>query len=270
MAGTGVVRNSISNNSGSTQFAKDPQTLEKLSELMMSNSNFRQAKENTWEQELNDILAANNDLRCGTCGNSGVERIPLMDELLDNLEYISQFEAKPGIETVYSGLRSNINNRDAVNHMIDYMKRYPNEFTNLTEFEFRYADDILNRADVLVENTLYEFKSWTPDNPNPWNSFFTGSGNSYTQFLRYLKNTNDLNELKYIFNAQKSDIGQVKEAFRGLFLDKADDWFKPIDDGGLGIVKVKQLFGDDIEDVSDFIEYADDLDSEVYSFLKAD
>jgi hypothetical protein len=69
---------------------------------------------------------------------------------------------------------------------------------------------------VLVGNVKYEFKSWTPDLPNPWNSFFGGTGNSYTQFIRYLQNTTDVKNIKYIFNGAKASESQVKNAFKSL------------------------------------------------------
>lgn len=170
-----LVRSSIAEG---TQFAKDPKTLEKLAEMMQTNSSFRQKLGSSWEQELKEILEKNADLRCGTCGNKGISSLPAMDEVLDNLAQISRFSDKPGFSSVLKNLKSNVANRDGVNHMISYIKKNADEFENITEFEFQYTDEFLNKADVLVGNIKYEFKSWTPDLPNPWNSFFSGTGNS--------------------------------------------------------------------------------------------
>lgn len=107
--------------------------------------------------------------------------------------------------------------------MISYMKRNSTEFTNLSEFEFSYADDILNRADALVGTKKYEFKSWTPNQPYPWNDFFNGTGGSYTQFIRYLQNTSNFADLKYVFNANKASEAIVKGKFKDLFILKAEE-----------------------------------------------
>ena len=218
-----LVRSSIAEG---TQFAKDPKTLEKLGEMMQTNSSFRQKLGSSWEQELKEILEKNADLRCGTCGNKGISSLPAMDEVLDNLAQISRFSDKPGFSSVLKNLKSNVANRDGVNHMISYIKKNADEFENITEFEFQYADEFLNKADVLVGNIKYEFKSWTPDLPNPWNSFFGGTGNSYTQFVRYLQNTTDVKNLKYIFNGAKASESQVKSAFKALLTNKKTEVFE--------------------------------------------
>ena len=218
-----LVRSSIAEG---TQFAKDPKTLEKLGEMMQTNSSFRQKLGSSWEQELKEILEKNADLRCGTCGNKGISSLPAMDEVLDNLAQISRFSDKPGFSSVLKNLKSNVANRDGVNHMISYIKKNADEFENITEFEFQYAYEFLNKADVLVGNIKYEFKSWTPDLPNPWNSFFGGTGNSYTQFVRYLQNTTDVKNLKYIFNGAKASESQVKSAFKALLTNKKTEVFE--------------------------------------------
>lgn len=236
------VVDAIPNSTGTTAFARDIATLEKVSELTDATSSFRKNFPNTWEQELKNILNANKDLRCATCGGLGITRVPQMTEMLDNVEHIMQFGNKPGFNSIMTNLKSNVNNRDGIHHMINYMKNNPDEFANVIEFEFRYADDIMNKADVLVGNVKYEFKSWTPDIPNPWNSFFSGSGDSHTQMIRYFGNSTNLNQVKYVFNGSKATETQVKNAFKNLFVSKADDMFKPISQGGLGEVKMKQLF----------------------------
>lgn len=101
------------------------------------------------------------------------------------------------------------------------MKKNQNEFNNLIEFEFRYADDMMNRADALVGTTKYEFKSWTPGTSNPWNSFFDGSSSSFTQLIRYFENSTNINQIRYVFNGSKANEAQVKNAFKQLFSNSA-------------------------------------------------
>ena len=57
-----------------------------------------------------------------------------------------------------------------------------------------------------------------------------------------MKSTDNLDNLRYIFNGQKADIATVKNAFKELFTNKADDLFKSAEQGGLGANKMKQLF----------------------------
>jgi hypothetical protein len=53
---------------------------------------------------------------------------------------------------------------------------------------------------------------------------------------------------------------------------RVDDLFMSVEQGGLGIQKIKQLFGNDIDDISDFIEKLDDFSSpnSIYRFIKAE
>jgi hypothetical protein len=104
---------------------------------------------------------------------------------------------------------------DGGSFLMHYIKNNHSEFQGLTRFEFRFNDDLLNRADVLVGNIKYEMKSWSSGG-STWNSFFGGTGNSYQQFLSYLKNTNSLDNLKYVFHGIKASETQVKNAFSEL------------------------------------------------------
>jgi len=49
----------------------------------------------------------------------------------------------------------------------------------------------------------------------------------------------------------------MKDKFKELFIAKAEDWFKPVNQGGLGQAKINQLFKldnmDDILDADQFI-----------------
>ena len=87
-----------------------------------------------------------------------------------------------------------------------------------------------------------------------------------------MKDTDNLNDLRYIFNGQKADITTVKNAFKELFTNKADDLFKSAEQGGLGANKMKQLFGDDVTNPTIFKSRLNDntyLDSYL-KFIKAE
>jgi hypothetical protein len=159
--------------------------------------------------------------------------IPIVSTIF-SIENTTNFGSKnvDGFDYTFNQFSSgNINFRDGLNHMASYMKKHPDEFRNINGFEFRYNDDILRRADARVgEHTLYEFKNWSPDNVNVWGNFFSGKGNSYEQFLEYLRDPElgSLNNLHYVFNGQKADIMQVKNAFKELFTNKMDEIFEVI------------------------------------------
>ena len=151
--------------------------------------------------------------------------------------------------------------------MIGYMRNNQSEFTNLVEFEFQYSDEYLNKADALVGDVKYEFKSWTPGASNPWNSFFSGIENSYTQFLRYLENTNSLDNLRYVFNGTKVTEQEILAAFQDLFEIKTSEIFEVVwSNQSLR----NDLFGnmDEVEEAySLFSVLISDTDSKLYSFV---
>jgi hypothetical protein len=169
-----------------------------------------------------------------------------MSDFLENVDYIYKFNLVNGFNTVKTNLKSSSNFRDGVNHMIGYMRNHTNDFTGVTAFEYRYNDDILNTADVMVNSIKYEFKSWTPNIPNPWNSFFAGTNGSYSQFISYLQNTNSISELKYIFNGTKAPEAQVKQAFKELFIAKKSEIF-----GAMSAQLKTNLNISSIEDLTD-------------------
>ena len=143
-----------------------------------------------------------------------------IDQHLDDLDYmITNFGNKEG----FSGTNSLINEMAASGPKADggaflmhFIKNNSSDFQNLSRFEFRFNDDLLNRADVLVGNIKYEMKSWS-NGGITWNKFFGGTGSSYQQYLSYLQNTNSLDNLKYVFSSSKATEDQVKNAFKGLF-----------------------------------------------------
>lgn len=171
-----------------------------------------------------------------------------------------------GFPTVWRDLKAGINDRDAVNHMIKYVKNNPTEFNDISAFEFQYADKYLNRADVMVGNIKYEFKSWQPGTANPWNSFFSGSGDSYTQFTRYLANSNSLAELKYIFNGSKASETVVKNAFKDLFVDKKVEIFQTMPSQ-----LRESILGSGNANRFDLFEQAiNNTESNLYKFIKSE
>ncbi len=115
---------------------------------------------------------------------------------------------------------------------------------------------------------LAEFKSYSTDT---WAGIATNT-KFVEQFKRYLGATEitKLDELAYVVNTSKASVTDVKKAFKSLFEAKATEIFKPSNQGGIGITKIKQLFGQDIDDINDFIEKLDDFSSQnsVYKFIR--
>jgi hypothetical protein len=60
----------------------------------------------------------------------------------------------------------------------------------------------------------------------------------------------------------------IKNQFKQLFLTKAEDMFKPVDQGGLGIAKMQQLFG--VDNISNFLDEIDDISNPIYNFIKVE
>jgi hypothetical protein len=87
----------------------------------------------------------------------------------------------------------------------------------------------------------YEFKSY---GSVAINKIGTPGGAAFTnQFKAYLADATDITKIQYIFDATKfSDVNAIKNRFKNLLETNADDLFKPVGEGGLGLTKMKQLF----------------------------
>ena len=86
--------------------------------------------------------------------------------------------------------------------------------------------------------------------------------------MDYLKDTDNLNDLRYIFNGQKADITVVKNAFKELFTQKADEIFDII----LNNQQLRNdLFRDNmLSPKQQFNQLTNNTNSLLYRFLKAD
>jgi hypothetical protein len=79
-----------------------------------------------------------------------------------------------------------------------------------------------------------------------------------------------LDDLKYFFDANKiSDVNLIKNRFKQVIKNNAEQWFKPSTQGGFGSQKMKQLFGD-VEDADELIYLIDNdvnFSNQVTSFV---
>jgi len=53
-----------------------------------------------------------------------------------------------------------------------------------------------------------------------------------------------------------------------VFKKEADNLFRFPEEGGLGLEKIRKLFGKDIDNASDFLEKVEDLNNPIYNFIK--
>ena len=122
-------------------------------------------------------------------------------------------------------------------------------------------DDVCGncRFDIIMTNgTKIELKSYTKNSLNRIAGYGPGD-NFFKQHLAYLSDagTNNLNRIKYKFDLEKfygKPLAQITETekqqaltyikgkFKRMYVNNAENMFKPIRQGGLGQAKMKQLF----------------------------
>ena len=84
------IREAIPLTGGTTKFALDPATINKVSDLMRDGSVFRSkmtAMGKNWETTLDDILKAGSVNPCTTCGNVFMKGTSNLSKYLDDMEY---------------------------------------------------------------------------------------------------------------------------------------------------------------------------------------
>ena len=115
------------------------------------------------------------------------------------------------------------------------------------------------------QKPLYEqFKSY---NTETWGKIANDKG-FIKQFESYLQEVDEIKDLAYVINSNKANINEVKQAFKEVFKKEADNLFRFPEEGGLGIEKIRKLFGKDIDNASDFLDKADDINNPIYNFIK--
>ena len=115
------------------------------------------------------------------------------------------------------------------------------------------------------QKPLYEqFKS---SHTETWGTIANDKG-FIKQFESYLQEVDEIKDLAYVINSNKANINEVKQAFKEVFKKEADNLFRFPEEGGLGIEKIRKLFGKDIDNASDFLDKADDINNPIYNFIK--
>ena len=115
------------------------------------------------------------------------------------------------------------------------------------------------------QKPLYEeFKSY---NSETWSKIANDKG-FIKQFESYLQEVDEIKDLAYMINSNKANINEVKQAFKELFKKEANNLFRFPEEGGLGLEKIRKLFGRDIKNTSDFLDKVEDINNPIYNFIK--
>ena len=121
-----------------------------------------------------------------------------------------------------------------------------------------------NRENNRSLSLFEEFKSY---NSETW-SKIANDKDFIKQFESYLQEVNKIEDLAYVINSNKANINEVKQAFKELFRKEADNLFRFPEEGGLGLEKIRKLFGRDIKNTFDFLDKAEDINNPIYNFIK--
>ena len=104
-------------------------------------------------------------------------------------------------------------------------------------------------------------------NSETWSKIANDKG-FIKQFESYLQEVDEIKDLAYVINSNKANINDVKQAFKELFKKEADNLFRFPEEGGLGLEKIRKLFGRDIKNTSDFLDKVEDINNPIYNFIK--
>ena len=253
---------------------------EGASHLYLAPENAEKLKAIGGESGLKNFLAKYKDAPCGNCGEAGRKIFGgrTIDEMLENyVEVAHTFRNRPDLwKKIEEGaLSSNAAMREGTQHMLSTFKKNPKKYApeNIEHLDMKFGkalDDICPncRYDVKFregQKPLYEeFKSY---NSETWSKIANDKG-FIKQFESYLQEVDEIKDLAYVINSNKANINEVKQAFKELFKKEADNLFRLPKKGGLGIEKIRKLFGKDIDNASDFLDKAEDINNPIYNFIK--
>ena len=241
-----------------SKFIADIPTLDKISKLASEGSSFRTKLGNNWQEALDDILKNASDLKCSSCGNSGRIGRSSMDQYLDDVDhFIKNFDVGSGGkgEVFYNWMRNTTNptsgQLDELHQTIrDFAKRGLKE-SDVVDIgkQFPIGTKKYDLQQIGGKFTEYKNKDFVT---NP----LTASSSDVDQFINgYLKNVDNLDKLEWKVGLEKltnkgwtdaNALSNMKSQWKNVLSSKADDMFKGVSEGGLGIDKMKQLFGNDI------------------------
>ncbi len=219
------------------------------------------------EQGLQRIIQANVRARCKSCGSAGAAYLKHIDDYLDDVRHlVDNYNDVDGFADVITDLKRinssgspNLNVEGAA-FMLRIIKENDDTFLNsITKFEGS-IDDLTNgcKYDLQFSNgqtiSFGEFKSYAE---NSIGNFAATGKATYQQLTTYLSSLNSIDELIYFFDAAKiSDIGIIKNRFKTVFKNNAEDIFNANQDL---FKQFDRLDGTGkIDDWEDFLELVSD------------
>jgi len=251
----------------------DESILEATAKMLKNNSKY--VEDNLSKiQTIYDKLAAAG-ARCKTCATKGTNAgIKHLDEIIDDLDFaITNFKDKKGFDKLLTEMAAHSNKADGGAFMLQYLKSKGAGFANnVQEFESFYLSGERFEADIKLFDgvtKLIEFKSFAKSS---WEAF--GGTSSLNQLKGYMKSGEVFeyvaNKTKLLNDGVADPAKFVKEQFQRVFKKNAEDFFKPVNQGGLDINIIKKQFGNGIDDLDDFLDVIKNLDSKIYKNIKVE
>ena len=251
--------------------------------------------------DLTKVIAKNKNAPC--CGKTFADaagdvnrHLESLDKYLEDvLMFTKDFSGVNGASTMISLLKNGQRYQiDAMAQTIRHLRGA--KAGDIIKFEPR-LENVLNAADDVKINQvgdilimfqggqkLIELKAWYKSGL----SRITSNSKFFNQFKAYLNNDDvtDITKLDYIFDARKlvknlnggekiagnaydtveEATKAIKEKFQKLFKDKAEEFFKPVDQGGLPLEKLQDLF--ETDDINIFLIRIENLNDNIFNLIK--
>lgn len=234
------IREAIPLQSGTTKFALDPSTLEKISEMMQPNSTWRNVLEGNWETKLDEILEKHKHLNCVTCGGTFVSG-PKMDEFLSDVEhFFNNFNTNGKASKYFNWLNretaglgeaadiatnnANTSLAEMYQTLYELRRRGLNE-ADIDQFGAPYSNLPNSRqSDILLnDGTHIELK----------NKKYTSGTNPTEQEIDQiigvkgaLGNIDDLSKFEWVaFEARGNNLADLKTMWKDVFVARKNEIF---------------------------------------------
>jgi hypothetical protein len=232
---------------------------------------------------LKALLTANKGLNCYTCENRN-KFIQFADDYVKDFKYFSD---NYNIASIWNELKQPKALRMVYGaaFQIRILRAYPELFTGGTLGFDKTIDDVEAddpgedaedndevrskcRYDIKImipgNDKLYEFKSWGKSMVSDFKNNASKRVYFAKQLRTYLDKTNNLNNLMYIFDGRRITELESKAILQKVLIDNVDAWFGA---GGYFGPSKLAMFG--YNNLADFKAALNDLDSDIYSFVKA-
>ncbi len=239
------------------------------------------------KESLKLFIKKHSTARCYTCGSSATDtHLHYMSAyLIDLVYFVNNFHTTTDVQSVWNqGLTGSPTQVVGGAYML-YLLNQEKNLTLPANEVLRFELDLNNspnlakpkKADIVLSNSsstqiLVECKSWTHQDPN-FSGLRSGSSASYSQFETYLKNISSMNELRYYFDARRTNITEtyVKDVFKTSFTNNQPAIFDAIWNNNLGLRQ--SLFPINNTNAlknnaqSEFTQMINTMDNDLFKFL---